>query len=29
MPDFKTMADFRKNNGAAIRKVYGEFVVPC
>ena len=29
MPDFKTIADFRKDNGEAIRKVCREFVVPC
>lgn len=29
MPDFKTIADFRKNNGDAIRKVCREFVVLC
>jgi transposase len=29
MPDFKTIADFRKSNGAAIRKVCREFVVLC
>lgn len=28
-PDFKTIADFRKNNGQAIRKVCREFVVLC
>ena len=28
-PDFKTIADFRKDNGAAIRKVCREFVVVC
>jgi transposase len=28
-PDFKTIADFRKDNGAAIRKVCREFVLPC
>jgi transposase len=28
-PDFKTIADFRKNNGPAIRKVCREFVVVC
>lgn len=28
-PDFKTIADFRKDNGSAIRKVCGEFVVLC
>jgi transposase len=25
-PDFKTIADFRKDNGAAIRRVCGEFI---
>jgi transposase len=29
MPDFKTIADFRKNNGTAMREVCGEFVVLC
>ena len=29
MPDFKTIADFRKDNGEAIRKVCREFVVLC
>ena len=29
MPDFKTIADFRKNNGAAIRKVCQQFVMLC
>jgi transposase len=29
MPDFKTVADFRKDNGEAIRKVCREFVVLC
>lgn len=29
MPDFKTIADFRKDNGAAIRKVCREFVMLC
>ena len=29
MPDFKTIADFRKDNGAAIRKVCREFVLLC
>src|SRR4030081_2760530 len=29
MPDFKTIADFRKDNGAAIREVGREFVVLC
>jgi len=28
-PDFKTIADFRKNNGKAIRRVCREFVVLC
>jgi transposase len=28
-PDFKTIADFRKDNGEAIRKVCREFVVLC
>jgi transposase len=28
-PDFKTIADFRKNNGAAISKVCRQFVVLC
>jgi len=28
-PDFKTIADFRKNNGKAIRKVCREFVLIC
>ena len=28
-PDFKTIADFRKNNGKGIRKVCGEFVQIC
>src|SRR5260370_39177408 len=28
-PDFKTIADFRKDNGDAIRKVCREFVVFC
>jgi transposase len=28
-PDFKTIADFRKDNGEAIRKVCGEFVMLC
>ena len=27
MPDFKTIADFRKDNGEAIRKVCREFLV--
>ena len=29
MPDFKTIADFRKDNGEAIRRVFPEFVVLC
>src|ERR1700693_4859136 len=29
MPDFKTIANFRKDNGAAIRKVCRQFVVLC
>ena len=29
MPDFKTIADFRKDNGPAIRAVCREFVVLC
>src|SRR5882757_1898299 len=29
MPDFKTIADFRKDNGGAIREVCREFVVLC
>ena len=28
-PDFKTIADFRKDNGAAIKKVCSEFVQLC
>jgi hypothetical protein len=28
MPDFKTIADFRKDNGPAIRSVCREFIVP-
>jgi transposase len=28
-PDFKTIADFRRNNGSAIRKVCREFVLLC
>jgi transposase len=28
-PDFKTIADFRKNNGAAIKKVCAQFVELC
>ena len=29
MPDFKTIADFRKDNGAAIRRVCSEFIALC
>ncbi len=29
MPDHKTIADFRKDNGAAIRKVCSQFVALC
>src|SRR3989475_9327209 len=29
MPDFKTIADFRRDNGEAIRQVCREFVVLC
>jgi len=29
MPDFKTIADFRRDNGEAIRKVCREFVLLC
>jgi len=29
MPDFKTIANFRKDNGSAIRKVCRQFVVLC
>jgi len=29
MPDFKTIADFRKDNGPAIRRVCREFVLLC
>src|SRR5215813_11772275 len=29
MPDFKTIADFRKDNGEAIRKACREFVLLC
>jgi hypothetical protein len=29
MPDFKTIADFRKDSGAAIRNVCREFIVLC
>ena len=28
-PDFKTIADFRKDNGGAIRAVCSQFVVLC
>lgn len=28
-PDFKTIADFRKDNGPAIRKVCSQFIVMC
>jgi hypothetical protein len=28
-PDFKTIADFRRNNGKAIRNVCKEFIVLC
>src|SRR5499427_5673777 len=28
-PDFKTIADFRRDNGKALRKVCGEFVLLC
>src|ERR1700730_10259741 len=28
-PDFKTIADFRKDNGRAIRKICPEFIVVC
>jgi transposase len=28
-PDFKTIADFRRDNGKAIRKVCGQFVLLC
>ena len=28
-PDFKTIANFRKNNGATIRKVCSQFVALC
>src|SRR5213075_1641733 len=28
-PDFKTIADFRKDNGAAIQAVCGQFVALC
>src|ERR1700730_6580886 len=29
LPDHKTIADFRKDNGPAIRKVFGQFVAVC
>ena len=29
MPDFKTIADFRKDNGKAIRQVCREFIALC
>ena len=29
VPDHKTIADFRKDNGPAIRKVCARFVTPC
>ena len=29
MPDFKTIANFRKDNSKAIRGVCRQFVVPC
>ena len=29
IPDHKTIADFRKDNGAAIRKVCAQFVALC
>jgi transposase len=29
VPDHKTIADFRKDNGRAIRQVYGRFVALC
>ena len=29
MPDFKTIADFRKDNGGAIRQVCARFIVLC
>jgi transposase len=28
-PDFKTIANFRKDNGAAIRKVCSQFIALC
>ena len=29
MPDFKTIADFRRDNGPAIRAVCSQFVTLC
>ena len=29
MPDFKTIANFRKDNGKAMRRVCSQFVVLC
>ena len=29
VPDHKTLADFRKDNGAAIRKVCAQFIALC
>jgi transposase len=29
VPDHKTIADFRKDNGAAIRKVCAQFIALC
>jgi hypothetical protein len=29
VPDHKTIADFRKDNGAAVRKVCSQFVALC
>src|SRR6266550_4241741 len=29
VPDHKTVADFRKDNGAAIRKVCAQFIMLC
>ena len=28
-PDFRTIADFRKDNAAALKKVFSEFVKVC
>lgn len=28
-PDFKTIADFRKDNGPAIRRICSQFIVLC